>query len=162
MSLVQGGDKGMPNEKAVGMTAIVGVVKNIQSRGLSKEVLHKIYNKVIQGVYHQGEEASVQEKRTVNVPSTPVRKIPPRQAKSLASPPKKYRGTVMESLCEGVRTFLVKINPTNQKVVCDPRLGQKVWCYKHAFSRGSDCVLAYCGSCKGNYGRTGRGGGERQ
>ena len=82
----------------------------------------------------------------------------------------------MESLCEGIRDLLVKSNPTNQKIVCDPRLGQKVWCCKHAFSRGSDCTLAYCDSCKkikagleeeeergrrGRRSRTGTGGDDR-
>ena len=42
----------------------------------------------------------------------------------------------------------VKEKPTNKKIVCDRRLGQKVLCYKHAFSRELECTVAYCDSCK--------------
>ena len=39
VSLVQGWDKGVPDERAVGMAAMVGVVRIIQSSKLSNEVL---------------------------------------------------------------------------------------------------------------------------
>lgn len=165
VSLVRGGDEEVPNERAAGMAAMAGVVKNIKRSGLSKKDVDEMYAQTIHLVYGEEELRVNQAETGEEVPETPPRRTrtpprkvktprkertpisrntpPPREARVAAPSPKRQKRA-------GVRGLLKKTKPSSDvlKIVCNPRLGQKVWCCKHAFSRDSKCTLAYCESCK--------------
>ena len=103
-------------------------------------------------------ETPVKENTTMTMP---VRKTPPRDAKSSNPSPKKHTG---------IRGLPVKEKPTDTKIVWAKSLGSKVFCCKHAFSGKHKCTVAHCESCKNllcpepegrGRGRRGGGGDDR-
>ena len=162
-----GGDEDVSNVET-GFAEMIGVVRNMKQKGLSKLEVEKIYAETLEEVYEELEKGVVdegvreieeggadgpneeknQEEASHVAPRTPVkkkrmtmpiRKTPPREAKCSDRSPKRHAG---------VRGLLVKCTPTNKKIVGDKNMGTFVWGCKHAFSGKHECTVAYCDDCR--------------